>query len=458
MRKLAARLQSVFDSHTRSISLLVLITVISRIPFLGAGYGTDPDAWRVANNALLIAETGIYTWSRPPGLPVFDLVSALLSRGGHWAINSVSAALSGLAVLFFSLSLRRIGIVHYVWAGLAFAFVPVVYIASTSAIDYVWALAFIMLSLYFCLGGRPIVAGLFLGLAIGCRLTSGAMLLPLLIVLATTIRDNPKHLQFLSLGTFGLSTAIVAALTFMPVILNYGPGFFTFYELPSPSLSSTIEKLTFGSWGVIGTMAVVATITATVLFPRSFTQKSDSTNTKRFVRPAAVAVALYLVAFLRLPAEAGYLIPLIPFVLLLVALYVRRWVMIILVVAIVVTPFVDFPCPTCIGRPGPGRLITDYESRKQSLEYVDAVLAEAAQLSGNNVVVAAWWEPHLLRMRRSYPNMNVEYVYFLDSSRLIQWQERGYSVFYLPTIADYNRQLHDVDLRTVGNELIASEP
>ena len=45
-------------------------------------------------------------------------------------------------------------------AALAFAFVPMVYIASVSAMDYIWALAFVLLAVWRALSQQAVLSGL----------------------------------------------------------------------------------------------------------------------------------------------------------------------------------------------------------------------------------------------------------------------------------------------------------
>ena len=81
--------------------------------------------------------------------------------------------------MFFAIILRYFRIKHYLLLTLAFALTPVVYVNSVNTMDYMIALAFVLGSTYFVMVHRPLAAGMFLGLAIGSRITSGAMLLPL---------------------------------------------------------------------------------------------------------------------------------------------------------------------------------------------------------------------------------------------------------------------------------------
>jgi membrane-bound ClpP family serine protease len=172
---------------------ILVVTFLSRVPFLDAGYGRINDAWRVATAAREIATSGRYTASRFPPHPVQEIVCSLFWRGWPVASNAATAVLSAFAVLFFALSLARLGIDGVLEASAALAFAPVIFINSTSSLDYLWALAFILGSLFFVLDRKPILAGIFLGLAIGCRITSGAMLLPLLILVWRTLAPEPTR-------------------------------------------------------------------------------------------------------------------------------------------------------------------------------------------------------------------------------------------------------------------------
>ena len=112
-----------------------------------------------------------------------------LWRGGPWALNGASAVCSVVAVWSFVACARRLGCRDALLAGLALATTPVFFINSVTAKDYVWALAFIG-SLFCVLDRRPRIAGLLLGLAVGCRLTSAAMVVPLGLILLVKRRDR----------------------------------------------------------------------------------------------------------------------------------------------------------------------------------------------------------------------------------------------------------------------------
>ena len=195
---------------------VAVVVLASRLPFLDAGFGTDPDAWRMALASRHLASAGEYEASRLPGYPVPEIVGAL-ACGEAMALNGLVAVLSALGAAFFALTLRKLGSRDGVAAALALAMVPVVYINSTCAMDYVWALAFALASLYFVVAACPLAAGVLLGLAIGCRMTSGALLVPLCILLVRGGGTRRVAVDILKL--IGASL-LVGAVAFVPVALR----------------------------------------------------------------------------------------------------------------------------------------------------------------------------------------------------------------------------------------------
>src|SRR5438094_7324993 len=95
----------------RSYLLLCLLSaavLISRLPFLGAGYGLHWDAWGDAKVAQEIAATGRYTMARVPGAPVYELLIALFAWAGPWGLNGLSAIAGAACVAIFALLARKL--------------------------------------------------------------------------------------------------------------------------------------------------------------------------------------------------------------------------------------------------------------------------------------------------------------------------------------------------------------
>jgi len=454
-------------------TLVAALVVLSRIPFLSAGYGVDFDAWRVAGAARTIATTHVYTAARFPGNPVHEVICALLFPGGHIALNAATALLSGIAAAFFALSVRVLGSKDYVLAGLALAFTPGVFISSTATMDYVWALAFTMGSLYFILIGRPLLAGLMLGGAIGCRLTSGAMLIPLGIMLGGRERTAGSS----SVCRFVLGASLVAAVAFTPVVLRYGWGFLRFFEDGRPAVVETIRTATEGVWGRVGFIALVAA-TFSLVFSR-WRQPGVTSIPPAQGRGAVAAwltaIGIYAVAFFRLPVEAGYLIPVVPFVILLFGGLARRPVFIVVCIALLVSPFVSI---TRTGL-GAGPVLLDRESRLARMGFVNRVLATGSILPGRNLVVVGGWLPQIQetllsqapedsRVTVTYPTLSPEpswgdpgatvwqaghttrYVLRVDEAQLDGYLDRNFHIYYLPGQTEQTLRANGLDLKAIG--------
>src|SRR5262245_15037684 len=352
----------------RAELLLPAGVFLSRIPFLGPGAGNDNDAWFLVNAARELSASGRYTTSRFPGYPVHEWLCSWVARagGGPEAMNVVSALAGAVAVALFLRLLRRLGARDAWVTALAFGFAPAVSVASVSAMDYLLALAFVLAACEARLAGRPLMAGAWFGLAIGTRLTSlvlapAVLLFPALPhagapVVPGTGDAPPKRGARGAWAGVALAL-VIAAVCYVPAQARYGWGFLRFVD-PLGTGSSPLDFVTgylkldrlpfppalvFGQatallWGVPGALLLAAAAVAALVrlrarraaapFPRAVTLTSRSvTLTSRSVTLASRSVTLAslaaivaeLVLYLRLPHDEGYLIPAVPFALLLSA-------------------------------------------------------------------------------------------------------------------------------------------
>jgi hypothetical protein len=322
-----------------AILIVVLIVLISRLPFLDAGYGNDTDAWLVAGAARSIGTTGEYIASRLPGYPIQELVCSLFWWGGPLALNGLTALMSAAAIFFFLLILREFGCRDILLAALALAFTPVFFINSTVSMDYVWALAFALGSFYFALKGRAVISGLFLGAAVGCRITSAAMFVPVALLL-TGARLSKSAVQKVLLFA-GVTTA-VALLAFLPPFLTYGPGFFDYYKVVPPGMFQVLKGVSEDLWGTVGLLGILAAVAyQLVLWAKSKRWAPERSCVPGGLNMAAIwlAVVIYAVLYAALPYEPEYLLPAVPFVIILFASLLRRKAFVIVCVALVLSPF-----------------------------------------------------------------------------------------------------------------------
>jgi hypothetical protein len=322
------------------VVLVVSIVLLSRFPFLDAGYGNDWDAWAIASTAKHLSLTGEYAASRLPGYPVPEFAYSLIWRAGPLALNGLTAVLSAIGIAFFSLSLRQLGYKSIILPSLALAFIPVVYINSTTSMDYVWALSFILASLYFMIIRYPFTSGVLLGVAIGCRITSAALVVPFALLLLLLNKEWPAALR--DSVRFSMAAGLLGATAFIPVFLVYGWSFLSLAEGGYPPLLGIIRVVTVDVWGLVGLIALLIAavgMARQVLAPRT---AGFVDSREEALRCLAWVSALFLLGaiFLRLPHEAGYLIPALPFVLLLLGRFLQMTVFKIVCGVLILSPFI----------------------------------------------------------------------------------------------------------------------
>lgn len=429
-----------------------LLVLASRLPFLGPGYGLDGDAWLTAEAAGKIAATGSYVMSRVPGHPLQEYAYAAIWNSGPLAFNLVSALMSVVAFGGLAAAARRFGLRDYLLAGLALAFVPAVYLASVTAMDYVWALAFLMLALYFVAADRPIAAGIIIGLAAASRVTSILFVAPYILMFPGPWRTAERVRAGVKMG---VSAALVAGLSYLPVLLAYRSGLPEVFDDPV-ALFVVLKKATVDVWGMIGFAAllVVAAIAAAHWLIRRSERaglESPEQAPRLVVAGWALAVLLVIYLFVRLPHEAGYLIPALPFAFLLLAQITPRRAFVALCAALMVAPFAfglytaDRPnspessplafAPLAgqplVVDPLLGPVPADHSARGATERFVELVFAASAKLPEPSVVAAGNWLPWLTLSRPADMPARIEYALWLTPEQVEERLRAGWNVYYL---------------------------
>lgn len=457
-------------SLNKTTALLLLFTVVflSRIPFLSAGYGVEEDSWGVALAAFHTWLTGVYEPSRLPGHPVQELIYSALWGYGPVMYNGLCALFSSIGAVFFALILKHLQFKLSILAALAFAFIPVYYISSTYTIDFVWTQAFVLISLYFLLKNKYMLCGMFLGLAIGCRITSGAMLLPFMVIAWQS--HNLKY-NLAVLIKIAVPLACITLLAFLPVIKEYGLSFFMYYDqFPYPPFPKVMYKMILGAFGFIGTLAIAIAFLHIILNfkkqPRA--ELFENGLHRKIIIACFVTLVLYTISYFRLPQKSGYMIPVIPFVILLLGYYLNsrhfKW----LCIAFIVSPFV---CSinltdklrgsahslysllfTIAGQeiffdPLSGPVFSDYSKRKQKMAYTQAVRNKADTIKQKTVIIAGWWYNEIM-VESIEKNRNnfVIFESYIDSVKISNYCSEGYQITYLPEQNKYNDLMYRMNV------------
>ena len=420
--------------------------LLTRLPWIGSGYGSDPDGYRVVIAARQIARGGEYQASRLPGYPVYEYLTALSAAAAPWVSNGVTALISTVAFVLFALIARELGVRRYLLIALAFALTPVIYVSSSCTMDYIPALAGQLAATYAVLRRRPVLAGLLLGVAVGCRITAGALLLPLCLWMLLTQARRPALRQCLAFAITLLGTSM---LCFLPVWRRYGLDFFGFYDNGSyPPFEVVYARALPLVWGRLGLAALLAVLCAAPLYYGHARRKLDEPRTRHAVAMAVLAIALYLTAYLRLPDEAGYLVPAVPFVLLTIALLAPSWAAGALAVALIVSPWVGFAdgAPTL-----DGAIVEDHLVRESQQRQTRAVIDAVARLPGRAAIVCGWVLPRITLALGGDREGAHQFIYLVENpADYQQYLDDGWQLYFLPGVDLYESQAHELELAELG--------
>jgi len=387
---------------TRPLAFIALATVFVgvRIPWLDLGYGTDPDAWRVALTASYLWEEGDYFPSRLPGYPLHELVTAALVRYGWVWTNLSTVLISLVGVYLFAWIARKLDLGNRGALTIAFAFTPLLWINSVMTMDYMWALTFILAAYLAIIYRSPTLAGISLGIAAGFRLTSLGMLVPFwLLLLRSDRRDELRPLT---------ATALAAAfVAYTPVIMVYGLNLLNFYDQAVP-IGEFLKRLGKDAMGIVG--ALVVLIALALSFGRLRRLPGDLVRDAHVLTWVAVVV-VYFFSYTRLPHEIAYLIPVFPFAYFLLSRYLSRGLLVAVLSVIVVTGFVDITSPgdtigldaaTFTGAGiGKGMLLSDIETLNNQLDFareLREVSIREAKSGRQNVVMMGFIYPEFVML------------------------------------------------------------
>ena len=179
------------------------------------------------------------------------------------------------------------------------------------------------------------------------------------------------------------------------------------------------------------------------------------------------AILIYLFLYLRLPQKSAYLIPMIPFVILLFAFYLSEKQFKIFCVLLTLSSFVfsinlsdplrgsahsamSAQC-TVAGQqifidPLSGPVFADYTKRLNKIAYTEKVFQKIVKEEKKTVLICGWWYNELqVRCWGEKENQNVKLVFYIDKATIEKYISEGYEIGYLPEQNQYNDQFSQMN-------------
>lgn len=452
------------------LPLLLVCVVLSRLPLLFGGYGTDGDAWRVALTAQTLWQTGSYEVSRFPGYPLYELLlTPVIALGGSVASNSATLLVFLCSILLFRRILTYWETPHRDLTLVIYAFLPLLWKNSAVTMDYLWGLTAILGAVLFLLRGRHLAAGIVLGLAAGFRPTHIVFVLPLLLI------PSPKK----SSGPLFVSSAAGAALLcFLPAFLSP-----SYAAQASEFFSRTTERWTLISLAAFAYRLVFSVGLAGTLLLGYFLVRYRNEIRHRFSGTpfllSSSVVCTAVLVFLILPDEREYLVPALPFLLVCLSLMVSKKELLftgaVLVSFAVISPDVlDHGAGPRSFAPSlnAGIVVHEYRQRAALRERIRTV-AEIPLPDSSVVMVGMgpqfWMQvPHLMRdgamtaqlqqeSARSIHGTERWYVYALKRREMEEFRQTGYRLYYWDVMGGFLNTFIGYDLADERVEPIGTQ-
>lgn len=456
------------------IILFSVIIFLSRQPFLSAGYGVDNDSWRFASVARNIAVTGEYQYSRAPGHPVQEYICSLYWDKGPLWMNGSTAIMSVIAAVFFMLILKELRFRNIFLPALAFALTPVIYINSVNSMDNLWNLAFLLGSLYFILKSKPVGSGIMLGIANGCRLTSAVMVFPFSAILYYRNKsESPKKNK--SVLIFIIAAAVTTVIFYIPGLLTFGTSLFTDVAWAYPGWGFIAFRYFISTWGLLGFAAIAVAVTAESII--RLKKKRQGIASEKYIEYSMfAAVLIYTVIFLLMPHKPSYLVPVIPFILILLARFLSYKLFNIVCIALILSPFLlgvsrtdmelapeasmySVKAGSIIIDPFIGPILAEHSKRLRQVDYGNKIISAAENLQGNSVLVTGELYPIVIMLLKNnikggkifdHINENVLLEYTMTQQQLRDYKAEGFAIYYLPGEEVVTKQLYGIDLISEG--------
>jgi hypothetical protein len=325
-----------------SLILLGLVCLLPRLAFMSRdSFGSDSDGWRMVHTGIRLHEMHTYTASRYPGFPLVELTFGILGSDEPAVLNGLVVLLSEAAVILFALILIELHVRRWLWLAISFSLTPLVFGASIVAMDYMWSLTAILGCMLALLKRNIPLAGILLGLAIASRITAVLMWLPFALLLGSLVPPTRSRYWWL-LAKFSGVAAAVACILFLPAFWDQGLTHFRRLSVMAsqPSVLIILYRATEKVWGLAGLVGVAVGCGAVVAAMVSRRMSCRAGEVRGVLLCSTLGIILFMLAFVRMPETPGYLVPMVPLVLLVFALMVQRNIIYVVCACLSISGFI----------------------------------------------------------------------------------------------------------------------
>ncbi|MET3535566.1 glycosyltransferase family 39 protein [Chryseobacterium limigenitum] len=417
--------------------IIALIILLSRIPFIFNSLGQDLDGWREVYSGKILSEYHIYNVSRFPGYPFPEFVFSLFYKQPYWYLNSLSILFTMGACIFFYRILEYFKVSLSFLLAVSLSFIPIIYLNSTVVMDYNWSLFFMLGSLYFILIKKKWAAVIFFGLMISCRLNNAIFLPAFTFIAYFQLGKNLKETII-----FSVLLVLSAIFFFLPVIVRYEGDFLHSYGTESVSLFSLFSLSTLYVYGAIGTLGILAS-----LVMQFFTDRFKNIQLllkDYFIVFCFLMIFINFIFFVKFPLESGYLIPSIPFILIILQRILSDKLMKFALFSLLISPFLIHINTKKVHIKGSIFMNENYED--QELQYCKILIQKIKSTPENSVIHVGNFYEQLVLMG-NFDFKKVKLINNLSQENIKSIKKGEKKLYYLetPNSDEENEKTHLFD-------------
>lgn len=248
---------------------------------------------------------------------------------------------------------------------------------------------------------------------------------------------------------------IISSLLFLPLFVQYGLKFIT-YSSANFTLKETIIYAGYNFIELIGWLPAIFVL---LIFPLSLKILLKKIIEKdKYTLFLISAIVLIFILYIKAPYESGYLIPTIPFGLLLLNKILRKKLIVIFCILLLLNSFIYFNIIEknkelnieFNGAIHDGMIKKDIDARTEQMSFTQKLLNANIK---HSVIIIGWYLPivsYFNKKAKSTNNLDFEndniYKGLMPLDELQDFQKKDYSCYYINEMDNYTKRIYNFNL------------
>lgn len=308
-------------TERKKTAYVILLAFLLYLPLTFLGPGFSECSYGLINTAQTLIQQHKYVPSRYPGFVVHELATALLFMIGDSLLTNLGTLVMSLLTIYFFIKICAYhNIPHKYLLAIFMVIHPLYYVASTFTIDYLWALGFLLIGYTLVTKSRYILAGIFWGLAIGTRLSS-VLFVSVLLFAYFFNKKQDKNKVLLSVCISAIIGAIFYILPFLHAGCTFG--FFTYY-IGEWNWIGHLARFVYKNIYFWGLQTCIAFLSLSFLMINGLKRNYEPRH-KNVIVTSILVIVVYEILYLEMPTNKNYLLPMLPFALMLLGISLKRY-------------------------------------------------------------------------------------------------------------------------------------